>query len=435
MVISLGESMVTAVTTEMINNQELGHELVEDNLNEESAEADELNQETVEQLIPQHEPDFTTRDVYDEVNANEVAIKNSKGLIENAMNNAYAKKKLGYQAGDTISWSVSTSMEHSGTDMMGSASNLRYTGTTTVNQDINKISDDGTVSFKFNLATKIASLTRLKNKETILESGKGLTYSYSAKYSYRTSKKALGIWVQVEDRFGTIASLAKLSNIELEEAPGLIAISKNPTNILEQESSFPENSIAELVEVSQKMNGGSLTYEWLIKPDTLLLGEQIGRIRVTDTLGDYKHRVDVAISFTIKEKGEIKIQAPKLLEFKDYHIQTAETVVQRKENNWTIVVEDSRNLTSLVEEQWTLTAKAESSESGLEQYMVFIDENGTEHSLIEETPIYKNQEFKENTAINWPENKGFLLRIPKNNQLSLEKNYQTMITWNIVEGP
>ncbi|MGX7388943.1 hypothetical protein ACWOF5_12020 [Carnobacterium divergens] len=317
MVISLGESMVTAVTTEMINNQELGHELVEDNLNEESAEADELNQETVEQLIPQYEPDFTTRDVYDEVNANEVAIKNSKGLIENAMNNAYAKKKLGYQAGDTISWSVSTSMEHSGTDMMGSASNLRYTGTTTVNQDINKISDDETVSFKFNLATKIASLTRLKNKETILESGKGLTYSYSAKYSYRTSKKALGIWVQVEDRFGTIASLAKLSNIELEEAPGLIAISKNPTNILEQESSFPENSIAELVEVSQKMNGGSLTYEWLIKPDTLLLGEQIGRIRVTDTLGDYKHRVDVAISFTIKEKGEIKIQAPKLLEWTD----------------------------------------------------------------------------------------------------------------------
>ncbi|MEG2601848.1 MAG: hypothetical protein RSA23_03115, partial [Carnobacterium sp.] len=86
-------------------------------------------------------------------------------------------------------------------------------------------------------------------------------------------------------------------------------------------------------------------------------------------------------------------------------------------------------------EGWNLTAKAGDSESGLENYLVFIDEEGTEHSLLEAAPIFTRLEHTENTVINWSKNKGILLKIPKKNDLSPNQQYQTTIVWNVNEGP
>ncbi|CAD5896746.1 hypothetical protein CMALT430_110093 [Carnobacterium maltaromaticum] len=277
-------------------------------------------------------------------------------------------------------------------------------------------------------------MTRLKNQPTILESGKGLSYSFSATYAYRTWKKVIA-WVQVEDRYGTVNPAGKISGIELEAPVDLLATTNSSMNELEQDSQFiglPE----EFVIVTQQMVGGNLAFEWIKKPDTSVLGPQTAKVKVTNILGGYKNTIEVTIPITVREKGSVSVQAPEMLEFQDYQIQNSDTIVERKQDDWNLVVEDTRHPNNQENEGWSLTAKAENSVSGLEKYLVFIDEENQEYSLLEETLIFTSVlQQTENTLINWADNRGILLKIPKNNDLQPNQQYQTTITWNINEGP
>lgn len=439
-----GRVLVGAIINEELVDEESNEVSVKDKSevsDENVEEQEDGNEETIEveaglvlDTKPTEElPSKNTRDVYDDLNAHGVAQKNSKTMIENALNSSYKKEKLGYPLGSVISWSVSGSLTHSGSEMIGTDKNFKYTGDTIVSEKVSTLLADGTIRLDFNPATKSASLTRLKNKPSVLESGNGLSYSYSASYAFSTWKYVVW-WNRVEDRFGTISSTAKLSNIALELPPTLIANTINPLTELEQDSSFaglPEDYVT----VTQQMVGGSLAYEWSAKPDTSKVGAQTATVKVTNTLGDYKNTVEVMVPLMVLEKGQLSIEVPANLEFEDYKISNTDTIVERKNADWEVIIEDSRHTSNKEKEGWNLTAKAGASESGLENYLVFIDEEGTEHSLLEAVPIFTRLEHTENTVINWSKNKGMLLKIPKKNDLSPNQQYQTTIIWNVNEGP
>lgn len=435
-----GRALVGAITTEewvdeesSEINEEDKSEVPDENVEEQEYTIDEEAGLAPETKPTEELPSKNTRDVYDDLNADGVAQKNSKTMIENALNSSYKKEKLGYQLGSVVSWTVSASLIHTGSEMFGEATNFKYTGETTVSEKVSTLLADGTIRLDFNPATKIASLTRLKNKTSVLESGNGLSYSYSAGYAYSTMKYVLW-WNRVEDRFGTINSTAKLSNIVLELPPNLLVAATNPLTELEQDSSFtglPDDYVT----VTQQMVGGSLSYEWSVKPDTSKLGAQTAKVKVTNTLGDYKNTIEVMVPIMVLEKGQLSIEVPANLEFEDYKISNTDTIVERKNADWEVIIEDSRHTSNKEKEGWNLTAKAGDSESGLENYLVFIDEEGTEHSLLEAAPIFTRLEHTENTVINWSKNKGILLKIPKKNDLSPNQQYQTTIVWNVNEGP
>ncbi|CAD5897489.1 exported hypothetical protein [Carnobacterium maltaromaticum] len=429
-----GRALVGAITNEEETSENHMNESLNEGIEKHEEQLIEGEIDLVPEIQPTEElPSKNTRDVYDDVNAEGVAKKNSKTLIENALNSSYKKEKLGYQLGSIVSWILSAELTHIGSDMLGDATNLKYTGNTTVSEKISTLLADGTIRLEVNPSTKVASLTRVKNKISVLESGSGLSYSYSASYSYSTWKYVVW-WNRVEDRFGTINAVAKLSNIALELPPNLIVDAINPLTELEQDSSvtdLPEDYVM----VSQQMVGGSLSYEWSVKPDTSKVGAQTAKVKVTNTLGDYKNTIEVMVPIMIIEKGHLSIEVPENLEFKDYQISNTDTIIERKNTDWGVVIEDSRHNSNKEKEGWNLTAKARTSESGLENYLVFIDEEGTEHSLLEAAPIFTRLEHIENTVIKWPKNKGMLLKIPKKNDLRPNKQYQTTIIWNVNEGP
>ncbi|CAD5896745.1 exported hypothetical protein [Carnobacterium maltaromaticum] len=131
-------ALVTVVAEEIVEEpignyeEELNEKLEEDTKEiEEDIVTEEITVEPEEKPVEQV-PMKEMRDVFDEVNANGVAEEKSKLTVENALISSYTKEKLGYQAGSVVSWSVPASLSHYGDDMMGSASHLKYSGTTKI---------------------------------------------------------------------------------------------------------------------------------------------------------------------------------------------------------------------------------------------------------------------------------------------------------------
>lgn len=379
-------------------------------------------------------PKITTRGpIYDDSNAVPLAIKGTEAVVGPTINAAYSKVKLGYQLGAVVSWKVNADTTHYGTDMMGAREDIRYTGRTEITGNITKTTADGTIRFNYNSATKTASLTRLKNALTTLESDAGLTYSYQGSYAFRAWERLILNWYQVEDRFGVVNAKGKLSKINLETPPKIIAKPVSETLELEQNEELDETPAA-YVTVSNKMSGGLVSYEWLVKPEMNVIGKQIAKVRVTDTLGSYRSVTETDIPFEITEPGKLSILAPNDLNFENYQVNGADAVVKRKNTNWSLVIQDTRKNKENEPQSWQLTAKAEESANGLENYLYYIDQGGVPHSLLETTTIIKEGTGEE-TTVNWQENQGIVLQIPAKNKLTSGQAQQTRIIWNINEGP
>lgn len=88
-----------------------------------------------------------------------------------------------------------------------------------------------------------------------------------------------------------------LNDVGLLDEPPLIKVNPITTSTLNLGESVgsPENYIT----VTNRMEGGSLRYEWITEPSTTSIGKATGRIRVTDTLGEYVNSAETEVQFDI----------------------------------------------------------------------------------------------------------------------------------------
>ncbi|HCJ4447826.1 TPA: bacterial Ig-like domain-containing protein [Listeria innocua] len=133
------------------------------------------------------------------------------------------------------------------------------------------------------------------------------------------------------------------------------------------------------------------------------------------------------------EFGEV----PKTLSFEDSLISIATSTIGRKEENWKIVVQDTR----AKKEGWHLTVKQmvpfESVDGDqLNQVLVYKKE-GQEDQYIDTqnaVEIFRDEKLNgKEYEISWSKDQGFFLNVPPG--LAKAKQYQTELQWNLTNTP
>jgi len=136
--------------------------------------------------------------------------------------------------------------------------------------------------------------------------------------------------------------------------------------------------------------------------------------------------------------GELSFkEIPKNLSFKDSFISVFTTTVERKEENWEVLVEDTR----INKQPWNLTVQQitpfESVDGDSLNQILLYRQDGQEDKIID--TINSVQVFKANGTqqtsyqISWAKNEGFFLKVPPGTAKA--KQYQTELQWNLEDTP
>ncbi|EME8127730.1 hypothetical protein MZM66_002616, partial [Enterococcus faecium] len=151
-----------------------------------------------------------------------------------------------------------------------------------------------------------------------------------------------------------------------------------------------------------------------------------------------KIQVDVPVEI----EGTLTIEVPDTLEFQDVKLAKKEQIVQRKTEKPTgFKVTDSRGTGK--QGGWYVTAQAITAEEiGIDDYLIYKQINGVSENLTDTVKIHQ-QEEQGNTegpltvdlTSWWTDSSGILLKIPKENTLRPNMDYQATLVFNIIEGP
>ncbi|EAC3312906.1 bacterial Ig-like domain-containing protein [Listeria monocytogenes] len=133
------------------------------------------------------------------------------------------------------------------------------------------------------------------------------------------------------------------------------------------------------------------------------------------------------------EFGEI----PKTLSFKDSFISIGTTTIERKEENWKIMVQDTR----AKKESWHITVKQttpfESVDGDQLSQVLIYKKAGQDDQFIDTQnaiEIFRDEELDEKEyEVSWPKDQGFFLKVPPG--LAKAKQYQTELQWNLTDTP
>lgn len=130
-------------------------------------------------------------------------------------------------------------------------------------------------------------------------------------------------------------------------------------------------------------------------------------------------------------------EMPKNLSFKDSFISVFTTTIERKEENWQVLVEDTR----INKQPWNLTVQQitpfESVDGDSLNQVLLYRQDGQEDEIIDTTNSV--QVFKDNGSqqtsyqISWAKNEGFFLKVPPGTAKA--KQYQTELQWNLEDTP
>ncbi|MDQ8386132.1 hypothetical protein Q3E31_12705, partial [Enterococcus faecium] len=173
--------------------------------------------------------------------------------------------------------------------------------------------------------------------------------------------------------------------------------------------------------------------------DTNKPGEQTIKVEVAlKDDGTHKTQVDVPVEI----EGTLTIEVPDTLEFQDVKLSKKEQIGQRKTEKPTgFKVTDSRGIGK--QGGWYVTAQAITAEEiGIDDYLIYKQINGVSENLTDTVKIHQ-QEEQGNTegpltvdlTSWWTDSSGILLKIPKENTLRPNKDYQGTLVFNIIEAP
>ncbi|EHK9937605.1 BspA family leucine-rich repeat surface protein, partial [Enterococcus faecium] len=173
--------------------------------------------------------------------------------------------------------------------------------------------------------------------------------------------------------------------------------------------------------------------------DTSKPGEQTIKVEVA-LQEDPTHKTQVEVPIDIV--GTLTIEVPDALEFQEVKLANKEQIGKRKSEKPTgFKVTDSRGTGK--QGGWYVTAQAITAEEiGIDDYLIYKQINGVSENLTDTVKIHQ-QEEQGNTegpmtvdlTSWWTDSSGILLKIPKENTLRPNMDYQATLVFNIIEAP
>lgn len=185
--------------------------------------------------------------------------------------------------------------------------------------------------------------------------------------------------------------------------------------------------------VSNSTNKGEeINYQYSIPADQLSLGMHQVTVYAVDDSGRKSNVEEV----TVYVKGKLSfVHVPETVSFEVMQIQNQSSYSKRN-NDWDILVEDTRGAGS----SWRLTATlteefSDSQGHFLKDALKFVNEDGNEITMALglETDVYEMvTQDEQNIAIKWASDKGILLKIDPFVYIG---NYNGKINWSLIDAP
>lgn len=200
------------------------------------------------------------------------------------------------------------------------------------------------------------------------------------------------------------------------------------------ESSLLEQDITRFFEPHSGLNQGN--YQFITQPVTNVSGIQAGNVAVSEMLEGgrriiYPYHVELLVG-----QGSLVATVPSNMNFFDYRITSNPQIIQRREANWSIKVNDRRGDNQ--QPLWRIISKVERNSDGLSGYYMYRQGN-TVTPLDQGVEVYRSGNESRSgpitTDINWSRNQGIQLMIPGNPPLQGNRNYQDRIEWSLIQGP
>ncbi|MDT6294775.1 hypothetical protein NNM10_12850, partial [Enterococcus faecium] len=135
-------------------------------------------------------------------------------------------------------------------------------------------------------------------------------------------------------------------------------------------------------------------------------------------------------------------KVPDTLEFQDVKLAKKEQIGQRKTEKPTgFKVTDSRGTGK--QGGWYVTAQAiASEETSIDDYLIYKQINGVSENLTDMVKIHQEEVQRDpegpltvDLTSWWTDSSGILLKIPKENTLRPNMDYQATLVFNIIEAP
>lgn len=200
------------------------------------------------------------------------------------------------------------------------------------------------------------------------------------------------------------------------------------------ESSLLEQDITRFFEPHSGLNQGN--YQFITQPATNVSGIQAGNVGVSEMLEGgrriiYPYHVELLVG-----QGSLVATVPSNMNFFDYRITSNPQIIQRREANWSIKVNDRRGDNQ--QPLWRIISKVERNSDGLSGYYMYRQGN-TVTPLDQGVEVYSSGNESRSgpitTDINWSRNEGIQLMLPGNPPLQGNRNYQDRIEWSLIQGP
>jgi hypothetical protein len=222
---------------------------------------------------------------------------NSLSLLHrNAQN-----KTLGYLKGSKISYSVGTG----GSSPSYNLGILKYTGGSIQLDNIQTyLSADGKLSYYYDKNSKMFTIERKKNSP-IEYKAEEASSQVSIDYQYQRWKAVVTIggtsWIQDGQLKGTYtATVNGPINFTLETPPTITAETKEI--FIGKNEDISTLDLNKYVNITQHMEGGKTSIEWVKKPNINTLGQQTAQIKIIDELDDYKQDKNFDIKVNVSEE-------------------------------------------------------------------------------------------------------------------------------------
>lgn len=231
----------------------------------------------------------------------EQKITNSMNTLALLHRNAQ-NKSLGYLKGSKISYTLSAGYMFAPDYNLGI---VKYTGGgIRINNIQTYVSEDGKLSYYYDSNTKLFTIERKKNSPIEYNADKASS-QVSIDYQYQRWKGVVTIggvsWFQDGQLKSTYTTtVSGPINFTLDTPPTIAAETKEI--LVERNEDISTLDLNKYVDITQHMEGGKTSIEWVKKPNTNTLGQQTAEIKIIDELDDYKQDKNFDIKVNISEE-------------------------------------------------------------------------------------------------------------------------------------
>ncbi|MGX7173946.1 hypothetical protein [Enterococcus ratti] len=228
-----------------------------------------------------HAPVSFAEDAADQIYENYITnyLSNNARWVRDAQN-----ASLGYLKGNKMSYEVTRNFFFPEYNAGGG---VRYIGSLTLESMTTYVASDGSFKFYYDPATYMVTIERLKNTPIDYDFNAVRIQAFLSYAGTKYMPSMLGGYYTQSLKSTYATTIYGPANLNFEAPPEIVGTTTVDKLVLAKNESIDALDPTHYVSVSQHMDGGQLFMEWIKRPDTSVVGEQMAQIRVTDRLDDY----------------------------------------------------------------------------------------------------------------------------------------------------